>query len=154
EESDKWGALSDQEFDSGVTPESLVYLIYTSGSTGLPKAVMIEHHHLDKYVQSVLDHVLKPEDICVGTMSTIAADLGYTSIFPAMCSGRMLNIVPTDTITDPERAAKYFQEHDIDVLKITPSHLIALQRDVDNPNILPRRLLILGGEATATAWVR
>src|SRR6185295_18969920 len=48
----------------------------------------------------------------------------------------------------------YFGRHGIDVLKIVPSHLAALQAGKDPERVMPRKRLILGGEASRGEWVR
>ncbi len=47
----------------------------------------------------------------------------------------------------PDRFAAYCRDHPIDCLKIVPSHLAALLQAEDACSVLPRRLLVLGGEA-------
>ena len=51
------------------------------------------------------------------------------------------------TATDGDRFVNYVAQHPIDVLKIVPSHLSALLTSSDDRNMLPRKHLILGGEA-------
>jgi hypothetical protein len=49
--------------------------------------------------------------------------------------------------------AEYLTRHTIDCLKIVPSHLASLHTSPHAEDILPRRLLILGGEASRSDWV-
>ena len=133
-----------------IAPQSLAYVIYTSGSMGLPKGVAIAHQNLVNYVYSLSYRLqlLEPPDglrLSFATVSTIAADLGNSAIFPSLVSGGCLHVISYDTATDGNKLARYFSEHAIDVLKIVPSHLSALMAEVDG--LLPRKYLILGGEA-------
>src|SRR6185312_9406569 len=48
----------------------------------------------------------------------------------------------------------YFQRYSIDYLKITPSHLAALHSSSPVERIMPRKCLIIEGEATAWDWMR
>ena len=48
---------------------------------------------------------------------------------------------------DGAAAAAFLQAHPIDVLKITPSHLNALLVGADAARVLPRKWLVVGGEA-------
>jgi len=129
---------------SVVTDKHLVYVIYTSGSTGTPKGVAIEHRQLLNYLHSI-QQILNVPNASFATVSTLAADLGNTVIFPALCGGGCLHIISQDRATDPKALAEYFRQHAIDCLKIVPSHLKALL--AETASILPRKRLILGGEA-------
>lgn len=130
--------------------EHLVYVIYTSGSTGRPKGVGIEHRHLVNYVRGVSERLGLPAGASYATVSTIAADLGNTALFPALCGGGCLHVVSAERATDAERWREYFGRHSIDCLKIVPSHLSALlgRGDLD-AQMLPRKVLVLGGEASS-----
>ncbi len=106
-----------------------VYVIYTSGSTGQPKGVVVTHGALVNYVQGVLARLALPEDVeSMAMVSTVAADLGHTVLFGALCSGRTLHLIGAERAFDPDRFAAYMRQHRIDVLKIVPSHLQGLLR--------------------------
>lgn len=126
--------------------ENLAYIIYTSGSTGTPKGVAIEHRQLLNYLQGIQEKLNLPSGANYATVSTFAADLGNTVIFPALCSGGCLHIISQERATDPQAIAAYFQQHSIDCLKIVPSHLQALLSASNAAQILPKKRLILGGE--------
>lgn len=79
-------------------------------------------------------------------VSTLAADLGHTMLFGALANGRTLHLIDSDTAVDGHAFSTYMREHAVDALKIVPSHLAALLSD-DNADVLPRRCLVLGGEA-------
>ncbi|AFZ11271.1 amino acid adenylation domain protein [Crinalium epipsammum PCC 9333] len=127
--------------------ENLAYVIYTSGSTGKPKGVAIEHQQLLNYLNGILERLHLPPGESFASVSTIAADLGNTAIFPALCTGGCLHIVAKERASDPEALATYFNHHPIDCLKIVPSHLETLLTSSQFKSILPRQKLILGGEA-------
>ena len=130
-------------------PDDLVYVIYTSGSTGVPKGVAVRHRNLVNY-SYFITHRLRvdehPEGLQFATVSTIAADLGNTCIYPALISGGCLHVIGYDISTDAERMADYNARYPIDVLKIVPSHLQALLQTPHAKGILPHRSLLLGGE--------
>ncbi|MEG4815821.1 amino acid adenylation domain-containing protein [Microcoleus sp. K5-D4] len=126
--------------------ENLAYIIYTSGSTGTPKGVAIEHRQLLNYLHGIQEKLNLPSGANYATVSTFAADLGNTVIFPALCSGGCLHIISQERATDPQAIAAYFQQHSIDCLKIVPSHLKALLSASNASQILPKKRLILGGE--------
>ncbi|WP_349617067.1 amino acid adenylation domain-containing protein [Azotobacter salinestris] len=133
----------------GPHPQQAAYVIYTSGSTGQPKGVVVSRGALANYVQAVLARLDLPE--LAGNMamvSTVAADLGHTSFFGALCSGRTLHLIDGERAFDPDRFGRYMSEQRIDVLKIVPSHLQALLQAADPAAVLPRHALVVGGEAT------
>jgi amino acid adenylation domain-containing protein len=132
---------------------NLAYVIYTSGSTGRAKGVSVEHRQLTNYVFGIIDRLNLRELSSFATVSTISADLGNTAIFAALCTGGSLHVISKDRVTDAEGMADYFSRYAIDCLKIVPSHLKALQAVSGLAPVLPRRLLILGGEAAATEWI-
>jgi amino acid adenylation domain-containing protein/non-ribosomal peptide synthase protein (TIGR01720 family) len=145
-----WDAIAQQPDEnplSEATPKNLVYVIYTSGSTGKPKGVAVEHQQLLNYLHGILERL----DLSVGssfaTVSTFAADLGNTAIFPALCTGGCLHVISQERATNPEALADYCDRHPIDCLKIVPSHLNALLAASHPEKILPHQRLILGGEA-------
>ncbi|MDB9510444.1 amino acid adenylation domain-containing protein [Kamptonema animale CS-326] len=131
---------------SSPSPENLAYVIYTSGSTGNPKGVAIEHRALVNYLYSIQERLNLPSNASFATVSTLAADLGNTVIFPALCIGGCLHIISQECATNPEAIAAYFQQHSIDCLKIVPSHLKALLTAANPAQVLPKKRLILGGE--------
>ncbi|WP_460427467.1 condensation domain-containing protein, partial [Azotobacter armeniacus] len=129
--------------------QQAAYVIYTSGSTGQPKGVVVSRGALANYVQAVLARLDLPELAGnLAMVSTVAADLGHTSFFGALCSGRTLHLIDAERAFDPDRFAQYMAEQRIDVLKIVPSHLQALLQAADPAAVLPRQALVIGGEAT------
>jgi non-ribosomal peptide synthetase component F len=86
-------------------------------------------------------------------VSTFAADLGNTVIFPSLCGGGCLHLPPAELTTDPAGLGEYFARHEIDCLKIVPSHLAALLSAGEAPYPLPRQRLVLGGEAASAALI-
>jgi amino acid adenylation domain-containing protein len=134
-----------------VDAENLVYVIFTSGSTGRPKGVAVEHRQLVNYLRAASDALELPPGASYATVSTIAADLGNTMIYPAWCSGGTLHIISPQRATDPAALADYFSQHRIDCLKIVPSHLEAM---LAQPGaILPGQRLVLGGESSRREWI-
>ncbi len=144
--------------------DDIAYVLFTSGSTGVPKGVAVTHRNLAHYVDAIAQRIDLPA--CRGdettpfsyaTVSTLGADLGNTAIFPALASGGVLHVLPAEVTLDPERFAEYMTSRDIDVLKITPSHLRALvagKHGAQLAEVLPKRWLILGGEASSWDLVR
>jgi amino acid adenylation domain-containing protein len=147
---DRDAALLDAEPVSNpravATRENLVYVIYTSGSTGVPKGVAVRHRSLVNYTQFIVRSLQLDRPLQFATVSTIAADLGNTCIFPSLVSGGCLHILGYDVSIEREQFRDYLAKRPIDVLKIVPSHLNALLTSEDDGQVLPLRYLILGGE--------
>jgi len=127
---------------------NLAYVIFTSGSTGRPKGVCVEHRQLVNYVYAAAERLdLRSPGNCA-TVSTFAADLGHTMIFPALSFGGCLHVISQERASDPEALADYFGRNEVDCLKIVPSHLDALLNYTAPERLLPRRRLVLGGESS------
>jgi amino acid adenylation domain-containing protein len=144
-----WRGETVERTVSDVEPRNLAYVIYTSGSTGKPKGVCVEHRNIVNYVLGVIERLALEPGMSYATVSTIAADLGNTVIFPALATGGCLHVVSQACAENGSLLAQYFEREKIDVLKIVPSHFAAL-----NPErVMPRRRLILGGEASRADWI-
>lgn len=124
------------------------YVIATSGSTGRPKAVAVGHGAVLRYVEGLFSRVDLPQDATMLWLTGAAADLGYTSLWGALASGRTLMTCSRATALDPQPLSRFLQPDGADFLKIAPSHLSALLHATDDGrSLLPRRVLVLGGEA-------
>ena len=140
-------AESDARLPLEVTPGDLAYVLFTSGSTGAPKGVAIEHRQLVNYVRGIEARLAMPAGASYAYVSTFSADLGNTVIFPSLATGGVLHVIAQELATDPDGLGAYFAREGIDCLKIVPSHLGALLTAAHAERVLPRRILVLGGEA-------
>lgn len=136
-----------------VCPLNLVYVIYTSGSTGKPKGVAVEHRQLVNYSIAISRRIGASAGESYASLSTIAADLGNTAIFPSLITGGCLHLIAQDKVLDAAALAEYFGDHRISYMKVVPSHLAALHRSAAKYPVMPRKRLILGGEASSYDWV-
>ena len=140
---------SDEDPPNEARPDSLAYVIYTSGSTGRPKGVAVEHRQLSNYIYAILAQLGLSSGASFATVSTLAADLGNTAIFPALSIGGRLHVIAQERLSDADALADYFSRRRIDCLKIVPSHLEALLASPRAAEIIPRECLVLGGEASS-----
>jgi amino acid adenylation domain-containing protein len=137
------------------SPENLAYVLFTSGSTGRPKGVAVEQRSLCNYVRAVIQRFDFRPGAGYAMVSNFATDLAHTVIFPALCGGGCLHVLTREQSQDARKLADYFEQHPVDYLKVVPTHLSALLAAADGSagRVLPRRRLILGGEASSWALV-
>ncbi|MEV4249304.1 amino acid adenylation domain-containing protein [Streptosporangium canum] len=145
---DLLAAGPDEPVEVDVTPGHLAHVIFTSGSTGRPKGAAIEHRSALHYLHGLAELVPDVHS-SYGVVSTIASDLVLTCLYGALVRGAAVHLVDQDAATDPDAYAAYLAAHPIDVIKMVPSHLELLAAHGDLARMLPRRLLILAGEATS-----
>ncbi|GAA2898255.1 hypothetical protein GCM10010517_63340 [Streptosporangium fragile] len=127
--------------------DGAAYVIFTSGTSGVPKGVVIGHDQLAHYTAAVLERLDLPDGAGFAAVSTLAADLSYTAVFPTLAGGGCVHLVDADTATDPEALAERLRANPVSAMKLVPSHLSALLAEAsDPPALLPGEVLVLGGE--------
>jgi len=127
------------------------YVLFTSGSTGVPKGVVVEHRQLANYLASVTETLQLHDCNQFAFTSTVAADLGHTTLFGALYNGGSLHVADEDTMRMPRRFADYLTTSGVDCLKIVPSHLAVLLED---PAAVVPATVVLGGEPPSPALVQ
>jgi amino acid adenylation domain-containing protein/non-ribosomal peptide synthase protein (TIGR01720 family) len=143
---------STDNLPTNVSGNLLAYVIYTSGSTGAPKGVMVEHRNLVDYITGLSEKIQISECRSFALVSTIATDLGNTVIYASLASGGALHLFTKESASDVELLHGYFATHQIECLKIVPSHWKAL--NLDDQLLLPKKLLVFGGEALPEKFVQ
>jgi amino acid adenylation domain-containing protein len=134
-------------------PSNLAYVLFTSGSTGQPKGVTVQHAEVLNYIYAVSERAGLRESMSYAMLQPLTVDSCVTVIFPALCSGGTLHLIGYDVALDGHLISAYFKKHEIDVLKIAPSHLLALHAASASEPVMPQRRLIVGGEASQWQWV-
>ena len=139
---------------ASVGPGNLAYVIYTSGSTGQPKGVMVEHAQVVNYAWGIRERLGLTPGASYAMVQPLTFDSSVTMLYPALLTGGCLHVITHDQATNATALVDYFTRHPIDALKITPSHLAALQAAAGSEarHLLPRRWLVLGGEVSRRAW--
>ncbi|MCG7550824.1 non-ribosomal peptide synthetase [Pseudoalteromonas sp. Of7M-16] len=130
----------------------LAYTIFTSGSTGTPKGVCIGQQQLSAYCYGSSEALGLAEQQNFALTATVAADLGYTCLFNALYLGKKLCIANEQQSMDSAAFSAFLQQHQVDCIKIVPSHLQALC-DLKALPYFPQKI-ILGGEACPNTFLR
>jgi len=137
----------------GLSDRHAAYLIYTSGSTGQAKAVVVEHRQALSHVQSIRERLPFAPGMRYALIHPLAVDGSKTLLFAVLAGGGCLHVITQERATDGRALADYFATRQIDVLKIAPSHLAALHRTIEPARLMPRRWLMVGGEASRSDWI-
>lgn len=145
---------SEAKLDIPVQPNHPVYAIYTSGTTGNPQGVVVEHKQLFNLLKSSIDTFELEPGFSYAMVSTFAADLQFTVLLPALCTGGCLHIINSDLALEPNGLAMYFYKQKIDCLKITPNHMNALLNGMKPEKMIHIKRLIFGGERLTLNLVR
>ncbi|MFH8804243.1 amino acid adenylation domain-containing protein [Streptomyces sp. NPDC017936] len=155
---DAWSVLAEAAPDNlPVSPSALAdaaYVLYTSGSTGAPKGVVVENRQLISYASGAIRRLGMDAPLKHLMVQPLTVDSTLTALVPPLITGGELHVVSRECALDPELFADWVQQHGVDCLKIAPSHLRALQGSPRFEELLPRRLLVIGGEASEWRWMR
>lgn len=146
---------STQPFVAAVAPHHLAYILYTSGSTGKPKGVGVEHRQVAAYGASVIERCAFEPGLRYAMVQPLTVDSCMTMLYPALWTGGTLHVINRNHSLDPNALATTFQRYGIDCLKIAPSHFAALRAAAADPRLLmPRKRLVIGGEASKWQWMQ
>lgn len=152
---DDWAILN----ETSTTPtgikipaDSVAYIIYTSGSTGLPKGVLIEHRSLTHYLDGLINRMPYADCRSFALGVSFAADSVITHLFGSLTWGGELHLFAKNDYNNAEYIHHYFDTVGIDCMKIVPSHWKSLA--LNGKEILPKKILMFGGEALYTAMVK
>jgi amino acid adenylation domain-containing protein/non-ribosomal peptide synthase protein (TIGR01720 family) len=133
------------------SPETTAYVVYTSGTTGQPKGVQVSHKNLVDYYEGLEAKITISDNKSFGLMSSLSADLGNTVLYGSLLSGGCLHLFSKDTLMDGLKLQSYFDTHEIDCIKMVPSHWKALS--IDDQLLLPKQTLIFGGDVLPVSYI-
>ena len=152
-ESAEIAGQSSENGRSASRPENAVYVIYTSGSTGRPKGVIVESRQLDSYIQAIHIRTSGLNGATTAMVQPITVDACLTVLLPPLCTSGTVHVISKNRALDALSLSTYLRINRIEVLKIAPSHFVALEGS--SPDLLlPSRLLVIGGEPSRWSWVQ
>ncbi|HET9172576.1 MAG TPA: amino acid adenylation domain-containing protein [Actinospica sp.] len=143
---------TDADRTAALVPAHPAYVIYTSGSTGTPKGVAMPHRGITSFLAVHRDAVFgaatapRNRPLRVALTTSISFDAVWDQL-SALTEGHELHIVSREALADVGLLGAWLDEHDVDFLELTPSHMasaVAGGLFADRP--LPP-LLGVGGEA-------
>jgi len=141
---DDHGGYPTSSLETAVGPDDPAYVIHTSGSTGRPKGVVVRHSSAVNYVTWARDTYCGGEPRAFALFTSLSFDLTLTSVFvPLVSGGSVVVYEGDDSLAEPE-VVRVFRDDNVDVVKLTPTHL-GIVRDL---GLSPKRLrvLVVGGE--------
>lgn len=132
--------------------DDLAYVIYTSGSTGTPKGVLIKHGSLVHYLEGLYRHLPEENYQSYGLGITFAADAIVPYLFGSLTRGGLLHLFSKDDYNNVAYLHEYFRSNVIECFAMFPAHWKSLM--LDGVELMPRKLMMLGGETLYTEMVK
>lgn len=127
------------------SPEAPVYVIYTSGSTGQPKGVVILHKGLFNMIRWHTKIFGTSQTDIVSQGASLSFDASIIEIWPALCSGACLYILPADIMLDPMELQNWITANKITV-HFSSSAIAEILIKLDWEQNCALRVLYTGGD--------
>jgi len=134
---------SDENPDSGATPQNVAYVIYTSGSTGTPKGVVVAHRGLCNLAWAQIRSFQVRPTSRVLQFAALSFDASVTELAMALLRGATLVLASREDLMPGERLLALLREQAITTVTFPPSVLALLSLR----NLPTLRTIIVAGEA-------
>lgn len=131
-------------------PEA-AYMIYTSGSTGKPKGVVVGRRALNAFTAGISEVLGISSADRILCHSSFSFDASVEDIYPILCCGGELHIIPEEMRRDPSAIARYINENGITGGNYTTRLAMTL---IDNYDLPGLRYIVFGGEKMQKAPAR
>jgi amino acid adenylation domain-containing protein/thioester reductase-like protein len=136
---------SDQNSESGVTPDNLAYTIYTSGSTGKPKGVQVLHRGVVNFLASMSNAPGLTQNDVLLAVTTISFDIAALELYLPLMVGARIVLVTRDVAADAVKLMKALKHSGATVMQATPATWrMLLAADWEGSSTLK---ILCGGEA-------
>src|SRR3981081_2904319 len=83
----------------------------------------------------------------------LTVDYSVTVLYASLLFGGALHVMGYEASLDADYLADYGRRYGIDCLKIAPPHLQSLMEAAGSVGLLPRKLLIVGGDVSRWEWM-
>jgi amino acid adenylation domain-containing protein/non-ribosomal peptide synthase protein (TIGR01720 family) len=131
------------------TAAGLAYMIYTSGSTGRPKGAMIRQAGLWNFVNAVIDMERLTANDRISAHRSFSFDAHIEDLFPILCIGGSLHIMPEVIRKDLTAIRNFLFEHQVTGGGYATPVASLLLNTYDD---LPVRFITAGGEKLAGVY--
>ncbi|MCH5229033.1 MAG: amino acid adenylation domain-containing protein [Muribaculaceae bacterium] len=126
-----------------VAPDTLFTLLYTSGSTGVPKGVKLNHANMVCFIDWYVSYYDLQPGNCVGAYASYGFDANMMDMYPALCRGAAVCIVPEDIRLDMEQLNSYLVKNNVSHMFMTTQVGRQFASDIEKTSL---KYLSMGGE--------
>ncbi|HEY6807003.1 MAG TPA: amino acid adenylation domain-containing protein [Pyrinomonadaceae bacterium] len=151
EERDVIASYPDDNLESEVLPDNLIYVMHTSGSLGTPKPVAISHRSVVNLYAALARTIYPDQPSHVTLNAPLFFDSSVKQLIQLL-SGSTLQIVPEEVRIDGAGFLDFLARTKVEILDCTPTQLrLLLTAGLATRRDLSLRMVLVGGEAIDSA---